>query len=126
MENITGIIILPVSIIVVAILTSAIRRVKKYDLSLIKSRLVYLDVIPEVSWTVFTKNRVYIGFKKKIADMIPICRYAAVAGNKACGCSVRVYAVSAANGDYKTAERYGYAVASRGRITKNRPYFERV
>ena len=108
---------------VVFIILASIARVKKYDLSLIKSRLAYLQDIPEVSWTVFVKNRVYIGFSKEIADMVSLCRYAAIHGNEACGCSVSVYAVSAIGGNYKTAERHGYAVARRGRITKSRQWF---
>ena len=102
-------------IIISAISVSAGRR----DQKALEERLSYLNTTFGISWVVFDKNSVYIGFETVDNDLGMIVRGAAVQGNKAYGFGVHIYAVDANKGDWKTAPHYCTATARHGRVTKS-------
>lgn len=82
----------------------------------LEKRLTYLNDIPEVSWTQFSGNNVYIGFKEFPADLRAIINAAAIWGNRASGFKVHVWAVKAQNNDRQS---YCKATAQYGKIEHN-------
>ena len=110
-----NIILIFVGIMVLAISATAGRR----DQSALKESLDYLKDVPEISWVVFDRNNVYIGFSEQVNDVGSICRGAAVNGNRAYGFGVHVYAVDGYQADWKKSKHYCTATARHGKVIRS-------
>lgn len=84
--------------------------------------LSYLTGIPEVSWVIYKKNNVYIGFNTYSVNLGHIVNVAAVRGNKAYGEGIHVWAGPADNKDWVRPEGeiryYCSSTARYGKITE--------
>lgn len=94
-------------------------RAGRRDQGAIKEGLDYLKNIPEISWVVFVRNNVYLGFSEQINDMSAICRGAALNGHRAYGFGVHVYAVDGHQADWTKSKIYCKATARHGKITRS-------
>jgi len=65
------------------------------DVAALKSKLNYLNSLPEISWVQFKGNDVIIGFNILPNDLRLIMNAAALNGNRAYGSGVHLWAVHA-------------------------------
>jgi len=90
------------------------------DQRALEDRLSYLKDLPEVGWVRFDGNTVYVGFKKRPADLASIVGAAAFHGNKAYGFGVHVWAVPANNPNWKVGDTYYCEATGRyGKVEDN-------
>jgi len=111
--------IILIAIIFIFLISIAFVQAGRRDQKALEARLAYLKDIAEISWVIFDKNNVYLGFNKIPDDMGTIVRGAALQGNKAYGFGVHVWAMDANKGDWKTAPHYYTATARHGRVAKS-------
>lgn len=101
------------------IIAIAVRRAAMFDRTPIETAASYLLNIPEISWMVIVRNRVYLGFNKRVNDMGAICRGAALNCSRVCQTGVHVYAVDGYQADWRKSKKYCKATARQGKITQN-------